>query len=203
MQVNPADILDDIISTLQTSSDTPKTVEEPKAKSIEKKQIIYSWIDENEECAMVEPSEHYTMVTSTVAIGNVSSPYEPFDIVVDLAFRQQFDLKPMEILKEQTEDKLIYRIGLMDMPSEPIGQLFTTVIPELLQRTKEQPDVKILFHCQMGISRSSSMAIAYLAQLLNQSYEEVLDNIKKRRSIVQPNEGFSKALQSYLEAIPK
>ena len=187
--------VDDIISTLQSVASESKPIEEPPLAPLP---LVYTWFNENEECAMVEPSEHYTMVTSTVAIGNSSSSYEPFDVVVDLSFHPQHQLNPLEIRKEQQGPMLIYRIGLLDHPDEPIDQVFSSIVPDLLQRTKEQPDVKILFHCQMGRSRSASMAIAYLSMLLHQSYSVVLHNIQSRRPIVQPNDGFCRAIQVYL-----
>ena len=53
----------------------------------------------------------------------------------------------------------------------------------------------------MGVSRSATVAIAFLGHLLNfdYSYEWVFDEIKSCRSCIQPNEGFVKQLQQYFE----
>ena len=56
---------------------------------------------------------------------------------------------------------------------------------------------KILVHCQMGISRSTSCVIAYMIRYMGYSSMNALDFIKKKRSIVMPNFGFLQQLMLY------
>lgn len=54
----------------------------------------------------------------------------------------------------------------------------------------------VIVHCIMGISRSSSMIIAYLMSSYKLRYQEALKKVKAVRSIVKPNDGFVKQLTS-------
>ena len=56
---------------------------------------------------------------------------------------------------------------------------------------------KVLVHCQAGISRSSTIVIAYLMKLNSLPLTTVYNNVKKIRSIVEPNILFYSQLQDY------
>ncbi|KAK3588674.1 hypothetical protein CHS0354_028884 [Potamilus streckersoni] len=60
-----------------------------------------------------------------------------------------------------------------------------------------QKSSKTLVHCKMGISRSASTVIAFLMKEHNWSRQEAFDYTKARRSIINPNEGFWKQLETY------
>jgi protein-tyrosine phosphatase len=53
---------------------------------------------------------------------------------------------------------------------------------------------KILIHCTAGISRSSTIAIAYLAQLLGITHQDAYERVKSKRRIIKPNDGFKALL---------
>jgi protein-tyrosine phosphatase len=48
----------------------------------------------------------------------------------------------------------------------------------------------VLVHCQMGMSRSSTLVIAFLMKEFNWGFKEAFKYTKNKRPIVQPNEGF-------------
>ena len=56
---------------------------------------------------------------------------------------------------------------------------------------------KILVHCQMGISRSTSCVIAYMIKYMGYSSMNALSFIKKKRPMVMPNFGFLQQLLIY------
>ena len=56
---------------------------------------------------------------------------------------------------------------------------------------------KILVHCQLGISRSTSCVIAYMIRYLGYTTLGALEFIRKRRPLVMPNSGFLQQLSSY------
>lgn len=55
----------------------------------------------------------------------------------------------------------------------------------------------VFVHCKMGISRSSSTVIAYAMKQYHWPLDVALAYVKERRSIIKPNEGFMKQLQTY------
>ncbi|KAG9469597.1 hypothetical protein GDO78_020126 [Eleutherodactylus coqui] len=63
--------------------------------------------------------------------------------------------------------------------------------------TARQQGTRVLVHCKMGVSRSASTVIAYAMKEYEWTFEEALKHVKERRSIVQPNAGFLRQLQTY------
>lgn len=55
----------------------------------------------------------------------------------------------------------------------------------------------VLVHCQMGMSRSSSLIIAFLMKQYGMSFIEAKKITKEKRQIVNPNEGFVKDLLKF------
>ncbi|CAF1014739.1 unnamed protein product [Rotaria sordida] len=60
---------------------------------------------------------------------------------------------------------------------------------EFLFKCKQNTD-KVLVHCQAGISRSSSIILAYLIRFDKQSLEKAYEYLLERRPIAAPNYGF-------------
>lgn len=55
----------------------------------------------------------------------------------------------------------------------------------------------VLVHCKMGVSRSASTVIAYAMKQQYWTLDVALNYVRDRRSIIKPNEGFMKQLQTY------
>lgn len=51
-------------------------------------------------------------------------------------------------------------------------------------------DHNVLVHCQMGMSRSSSLVIAFLIKEYGMDYHKAKIFTKNKRKIVCPNDGF-------------
>ena len=56
------------------------------------------------------------------------------------------------------------------------------------------PESRILVHCTMGVSRSSTIVCAYLMKSRGISVQAALDMVKEKRQGVRPNPGFIKQL---------
>jgi len=55
----------------------------------------------------------------------------------------------------------------------------------------------VLIHCMAGISRSSTVTLAYLMAATGLSLDECFAALKSARSCVRPNEGFWKQLKAF------
>lgn len=74
-----------------------------------------------------------------------------------------------------------------------------TYIPTAIEFIDEAIDEghKILIHCHAGISRSSSITIAYLMYKHNLRYERAFSRVKAKRYCCQPNSRFVEQLKNY------
>lgn len=145
--------------------------------------------------------KNYDMITNQVAIGDHLSSYEPFDIVVNLCFPEN-NVEHRQIVKTSfLKKKTIIEVGINDRPEENMMSLLSNIIPTLVKMYHDNHKVCILFHCYAGISRSSSVAIAYLMIIHNLSLRQALELAKSKRQIVNPNPGFLNALQQFEQKI--
>jgi protein-tyrosine phosphatase len=55
----------------------------------------------------------------------------------------------------------------------------------------------VLVFCALGVSRSASIVIAYIMKKYNKNYEDAIDIVQKKRSIIEPNQGFIKQLINF------
>eukprot|EP01016_Furgasonia_blochmanni_P034008 TRINITY_DN3619_c0_g1_i6.p1 TRINITY_DN3619_c0_g1~~TRINITY_DN3619_c0_g1_i6.p1 ORF type:complete len:261 (+),score=43.43 TRINITY_DN3619_c0_g1_i6:70-783(+) len=63
--------------------------------------------------------------------------------------------------------------------------------------TQRNARKNILVHCLAGVSRSSTIVIAYLMKKKNMPFEKALKFVKKKRFVISPNLGFGKQLIKY------
>lgn len=70
---------------------------------------------------------------------------------------------------------------------------------DFIEECLEKGDGGVMVHCQLGQSRSASMVIAYLMRKQGFTYQQALEKVKYRRSIVRPNPGFQKQLALWEE----
>jgi protein-tyrosine phosphatase len=49
---------------------------------------------------------------------------------------------------------------------------------------------KVLVHCHQGVSRSTTIAIAFLMLKTNQTYDDVYKVVRAKRGVTSPNVGF-------------
>lgn len=86
-------------------------------------------------------------------------------------------------------------LTLTDLPNENIFQYFDTVTDFIHHCLSRQG--KILVHCAMGISRSSTCVISYLIKYCNMDVDQALKFLRRKRAIINPNIGFIKQLRRY------
>lgn len=150
-------------------------------------------------CRKCKNGNAYHFITPLVAIGNKDTPYDDFDVVVNLNYPE--NNVPHRRVALDNREKIIYYIGLCDHPKEKL--FITRLIPKILNELENYSGKKILFHCFAGISRSATIAIAYLKkydpEFQSQSLLSIFFNAQEKRSVICPNQGFIEALSDYFK----
>jgi protein-tyrosine phosphatase len=85
-----------------------------------------------------------------------------------------------------------YHIYIEDAEVEPIKEYFEDTAWFI-----DKLAAPVLVHCWMGISRSSSIAIAYLIKMKDMTYTEAVNYVQDRRTFICPNQGFLEQLEQY------
>ncbi|KAM9997459.1 hypothetical protein ACTFIZ_010954 [Dictyostelium cf. discoideum] len=88
-----------------------------------------------------------------------------------------------------------YRANLDDRPKANIYDHFEPVI-QFINDCKKQGG-RVLIHCAMGISRSTTVVLAYLMKEDHMTYTDAFTFCKQKRSCINPNFGFVKQLKDY------
>ena len=90
-------------------------------------------------------------------------------------------------------DNITYlRVPVDDTSNQNIEQYFDETYNFIENCINENKNV--LVHCHAGISRSSTILIAYFMRKNNWDLQKALDFLRSKRSIVNPNSDFIKAL---------
>ena len=86
------------------------------------------------------------------------------------------------------------KLGLSDF-SDNATALYDQleIAMKFIDRSREN-NSSVLVHCVQGISRSSTIVIAYLMTRESMSLQEAYKHVKDRRSLIRPNKGFLRAL---------
>jgi len=86
-------------------------------------------------------------------------------------------------------------IPIRDRSTEQIIDIMDVLV-EFIEKQET-----VLVHCQHGISRSSTIVMAYLMKALNMTNGEAFDLVKAKRPIVDPNFGFLTQLLRFEEIL--
>lgn len=99
---------------------------------------------------------------------------------------------------------LVYKtLWLQDRPSEDITSILYDVF-DYFEDVREQGG-RVLVHCCQGVSRSTSLVIAYLMWKQRQSFDDAFQYVKAARGVTNPNMGFACQLlqcQKRVHAMP-
>ena len=87
------------------------------------------------------------------------------------------------------------RVNVDDLMSESdvMREKLDKALP-LIAKELEKSDGRVYVHCAMGMSRSSTLVIAYRMKYLHENLKEAYERTKEKRSIIAPNPGFFKVL---------
>ncbi|XP_020574408.1 protein-tyrosine-phosphatase MKP1 [Phalaenopsis equestris] len=108
------------------------------------------------------------------------------------------------VCAEYFKAHLVYKtLWLQDSPTEDITSILYDVF-DYFEDVREQGG-RVLVHCCQGVSRSTSLVIAYLMWREGQSFDDAFQFVKAARGIANPNMGFACQLlqcQKRVHAIP-
>lgn len=108
------------------------------------------------------------------------------------------------VCPEYFKSDLVYKtLWLQDSPSEDITSILYDVF-DYFEDVREQGG-RVFVHCCQGVSRSTSLVIAYLMWRKGQSFDDAFQFVKAARGIANPNVGFACQLllcQKRVHAIP-
>jgi len=99
-------------------------------------------------------------------------------------------------VKNKFEPEIKYlKISIYDLPTVNIMEHFKSSYGFIENALNENEKNSVLVHCNAGISRSSTIVIAYLMQKkIFPFYHDAYDYVKSKRSKICPNHGFVKQL---------
>lgn len=81
-------------------------------------------------------------------------------------------------------------LRISDSPGENIGRHFEEIV-QWISKAMDQGG-KILVHCWSGVSRSTTIIMAFLMYKLALTYDSALLTVRKARNVVYPNPGFQR-----------
>lgn len=145
--------------------------------------------------------DYFSEITPNISIGSRSSlyKYHLFDVVVDISHPSTPD-NVIDVRKEK--DVLLYKCFVPDIDhpifENDMYQIMKKVLPDLINLYKNNENIRILFHCKAGVSRSVSLALAFLCKVENIRIEEGLSLIQSKRSSANPNPSFVNAAKRFL-----
>ncbi|KAL4570150.1 hypothetical protein LXL04_025801 [Taraxacum kok-saghyz] len=108
------------------------------------------------------------------------------------------------VCPEYFNTDLVYKtLWLQDSPSEDITSILYDVF-DYFEDVREQ-NGRVFVHCCQGVSRSTSLVIAYLMWREGHSFEDAFQQVKAARGVTNPNMGFASQLlqcQKRVHAVP-
>jgi protein-tyrosine phosphatase len=117
--------------------------------------------------------------------------YDKFDVIINLNYPENGCPKGCLLVDKAK----VYRLGIEDSHVEDLYTYFDLLSALLITSLKDNK--KVLVQCQMGISRSVSIIMAFFIKYGNMSVQDALNKIKEKRSIVGPNQSSMKQLDFY------
>lgn len=89
----------------------------------------------------------------------------------------------------------VHFLPCLDLPDTKLDHFVDKAIDIINVVRNEQPNGRVLVHCNAGVSRSATVCIAYLIKEEGMSFEEALGHVKSKRECIRPNDGFMKQLK--------
>jgi len=102
----------------------------------------------------------------------------------------------VELKQHYPQNFSYHHVSIDDEEGELIISHFKECI-SFIEEALRDSEGNILIHCAAGVSRSSTVVIAYLMYKHKWTFEYAMDHVKHARPCVFPNEGFRKQLELF------
>jgi predicted protein tyrosine phosphatase len=100
------------------------------------------------------------------------------------------------------ESTFIYhRIPVKDTWNQDLPSFFSAAFDFINKAKGSNPNAKVLIHCTAGISRSSTLTIAYVMNEQRLSLHQAYTFVKTRRDVIAPNLDFMGELQQFEKSL--
>jgi len=86
-------------------------------------------------------------------------------------------------------------LGVHDGMHQDIAETFSQFFDFAAAATASDPKAKLFVHCEVGVSRSATLVIAWLMKTEGMSFFDALCRVRSKRFQVLPNIGFASQLQ--------
>jgi len=147
-----------------------------------------------------------TQITDNIYIGNLSTSIN-YDILEKNGITHM--ISAMQYFSPSYPDKISYlHVNSYDWEEYDISHHFQET--NIFIKNAIQNNGKIFIHCLRGVSRSVSIALAYLMTLdefynhefnVEENYKHILNYIQKKRPISLPNSQFETQIIKFYELI--
>jgi len=97
------------------------------------------------------------------------------------------------------KDFAYLHVPLLDCASENIQEHFHKTSAFIHEAVSSGG--RVLIHCLQGVSRSATIAAAFVIKELSTTPQEAVKFIKQRRPSIKPNSGFMNQLESYRQTL--
>ncbi|CAJ0865040.1 13752_t:CDS:2 [Entrophospora sp. SA101] len=105
----------------------------------------------------------------------------------------------------ETKDKIDYEISNLEFDDEMTKDLDEfkeeVVGKDINNKKAKESNGRVYVHCYAGISRSTTVVIAYLMYSCRFSLKKALNLVREKHKIVRPNSGFIRQLEKFEKEI--
>ena len=139
-------------------------------------------------------NSHPTQIFNWMYLGNLSNAFDVEELnrlnikyILNCGIECKNDKLP--------KDRIELHLKIKDEPNFDIIPFFEES-NKFINKAKLSGE-KILIHCQLGISRSVTLIIAYLIKYQGFDFNSAFNFIKNKRNQIRPNQGFIDKLKQY------